>query len=58
MSCAPGAGARRRYLVLSKEGRQPLAVTVVNGREMVSLDELSRLFGVSCAKIRSRAAWC
>ncbi len=35
------------YLVLSKEGRQPLAVTVVNGREMVSLDELSRLFGVT-----------
>ena len=35
------------YLVLSKEGRQPLAVTVVNGREMVSLDDLSRLFGVT-----------
>ena len=35
------------YLVLSKEGRQPLAVTVVNGREMVSLDDLSKLFGVT-----------
>ena len=35
------------YLVLSKEGRQPLAVTNVNGREMVSLDDLSRLFGVT-----------
>jgi N-acetylmuramoyl-L-alanine amidase len=35
------------YLVLSKEGRQPLAVTVVNGREMVALDDLSRLFGVT-----------
>jgi N-acetylmuramoyl-L-alanine amidase len=35
------------YLVLSKEGRQPLTVTVVNGREMVSLDDLSRLFGVT-----------
>ena len=35
------------YLVLSKEGRQPLPVTVVNGREMVSLDDLSRLFSVT-----------
>jgi N-acetylmuramoyl-L-alanine amidase len=33
------------YLVLSKEGRQPLAVTMANGRDMVSLDELVRLFG-------------
>jgi N-acetylmuramoyl-L-alanine amidase len=33
------------YLVLSKEGRQPLAVTMANGRDMVALDELARLFG-------------
>jgi N-acetylmuramoyl-L-alanine amidase len=35
------------YLVLSKEGRQPLPVTVLNGHEMFSLDDLARLFGTT-----------
>ncbi len=35
------------YLVLAKDGRQPLAVTVLNGHEMFSLDGLARVFGTS-----------
>jgi N-acetylmuramoyl-L-alanine amidase len=35
------------WIVLSKDGRQPLATTTAAGREMVALDELSRLFGLS-----------
>jgi N-acetylmuramoyl-L-alanine amidase len=35
------------YLVLSKEGRQPLTTTIINGHEMVSFDDLARLFGAS-----------
>jgi N-acetylmuramoyl-L-alanine amidase len=35
------------YLVLSKDGRQPLSVVAANGREMVPLDELTRVFGVT-----------
>lgn len=42
---APAAPAP--YIVLSKDGRQPLAVTTVNGREMVAVEELGRLFGVT-----------
>jgi N-acetylmuramoyl-L-alanine amidase len=33
------------YTVLSKEGRRPLAVRVLNGQEMFAVDELARLFG-------------
>jgi N-acetylmuramoyl-L-alanine amidase len=40
----PGASG---YLVLSKEGRQPLAVALLNGHEMVSLDDVGRLFGAT-----------
>ncbi len=35
------------WLVLSKDGRQPLSTTVLNGHEMVSLDDLARLFGTT-----------
>lgn len=35
------------YLVLTKQDRQPLPVTVLNGHEMVSLDDLGRLFGAT-----------
>ncbi|HEY8550922.1 MAG TPA: N-acetylmuramoyl-L-alanine amidase [Vicinamibacterales bacterium] len=34
------------WTVLTKDGRQPLATTLVNGREFVSAAELGRLFGV------------
>ena len=40
-SPAPGAP----YTVVAKSGRQPLAVRVVGGQEMFSLDDLARLFG-------------
>jgi N-acetylmuramoyl-L-alanine amidase len=34
------------WTVLSKDGRQPLVTTQVTGREMVAVEELTRLFGV------------
>ena len=34
------------WTVLSKDGRQPLPVVASNGREMVALSELTRLFGL------------
>jgi N-acetylmuramoyl-L-alanine amidase len=35
------------YLVLTRQDRQPLTVTVMNGHEMVSLDDLGRLFATT-----------
>jgi N-acetylmuramoyl-L-alanine amidase len=35
------------YLVLNKEGRQPLPVTVLNGHEMFSLDDIARFFATT-----------
>src|SRR4051794_9929402 len=35
------------YLVLTRQDRQPLTVTVINGHEMFSLDDLGRLFGAT-----------
>jgi N-acetylmuramoyl-L-alanine amidase len=35
------------YTVVSKEGRRPLAVRLMNGQEMFALDDLARLFGVT-----------
>lgn len=39
---APPAG----WSVWTPDGRQPLSTTVVNGRDMVTLEELSRFFGL------------
>jgi N-acetylmuramoyl-L-alanine amidase len=41
---APGAAP---YTVVSRTGRQQLAVHVVNGQEMFALDDLARLFGLT-----------
>ena len=41
---AQGPQSPAPYTVLSREGRQPLATRVVNGQEMVSVDDLARLF--------------
>ena len=35
------------YTVLSREGRRPLPVRVVNGQEMFAVDDLARLFGLA-----------
>jgi N-acetylmuramoyl-L-alanine amidase len=35
------------YSVVTRTGRQPLAVHVVNGQEMFALDDLARLFGLT-----------
>lgn len=35
------------YTVVSREGRQPLPVRVVNGQEMFALDDLARLFNLA-----------
>jgi N-acetylmuramoyl-L-alanine amidase len=35
------------YTVVSREGRRPLAVRVMNGQEMFALDDLARLFGLT-----------
>jgi N-acetylmuramoyl-L-alanine amidase len=35
------------YTVVSRGGRQPLAVRVVNGQEMFALDDLARLFSLT-----------
>ena len=35
------------YTVVTRTGRQPLAVHVVNGQEMFALDDLARLFGLT-----------
>jgi N-acetylmuramoyl-L-alanine amidase len=35
------------YTVVTRTGRQPLAVRVVNGQEMFSLDDLARLFALT-----------
>jgi N-acetylmuramoyl-L-alanine amidase len=48
----PSSGAAQpstanSYLVLSKEGRQPLPVTVLNGHEMFSLDDIARFFATT-----------
>ena len=40
------------WTVWTKDGRQPLATTSAGGREMVSLDELTRLFGARRARGR------
>ena len=41
---AQGPQTPAPYTVLSREGRQPLATRVINGQEMVSVDDLARLF--------------
>jgi N-acetylmuramoyl-L-alanine amidase len=41
---AQGPQSPAPYTVLSREGRQPLATRVINGQEMVSVDDLARLF--------------
>jgi N-acetylmuramoyl-L-alanine amidase len=35
------------YLVLTKDGRQPLAVALLNGHEMIALDDVGRLFAAT-----------
>ena len=40
----PTAGG---YLVLTRQDRQPLTVTLINGHEMFSLDDLGRLFSLT-----------
>lgn len=35
------------YTVLSREGRRPLAVRVINGQEMFAVDDLARFFGLA-----------
>ena len=35
------------YTVLSREGRRPLPVRVINGQEMFAVDDLARLFGLA-----------
>jgi N-acetylmuramoyl-L-alanine amidase len=43
----PAAGLPQTlWTVISADGRRPLATTPVGGREMVSADELNRVFGV------------
>jgi N-acetylmuramoyl-L-alanine amidase len=42
----PASAPPTTWTVWTKEGRQPLPTIVSGGREMVSLEELSRLFGL------------
>jgi N-acetylmuramoyl-L-alanine amidase len=35
------------YIVVSKEGRRPLAVRTINGQEMFGVDELAKVFGLT-----------
>jgi len=42
----PTTSPQTLWTVIAADGRRPLASTPVNGREMVSADELARVFGV------------
>jgi N-acetylmuramoyl-L-alanine amidase len=42
----PTATTSTVWTVISTDGRRPMATTPVNGREMVTADELGRVFGV------------
>jgi N-acetylmuramoyl-L-alanine amidase len=44
---AQPAAPSSSYTVVSRGGRQPLAVRVVNGQEMFALDDLARLFNLT-----------
>lgn len=43
----PAPAGPAPYTLLAREGRRPLAVRVLNGQEMFSLDDLARTFGLS-----------
>lgn len=48
MALPPGqAPGPAPYTVVTRTGRQPLAVHVANGQEMFALDDLARLFGLT-----------
>jgi N-acetylmuramoyl-L-alanine amidase len=40
-------GTPAPYTLLAREGRRPLPVRVISGQEMVALDELGRVFGLT-----------
>src|SRR5918994_4740911 len=43
----PPASAPAPYTVLTRDGRRPLAVRLLNGQEMFALDDLARLFDLT-----------
>ena len=43
---AAGGAPQTLWTIISADGRRPMATTPVGGREMVSTDELNRVFGV------------